>query len=96
MKIRIRPKRLFVMDATGALISAVLLGIVLPYFEVYIGMPLLILYVLAGVALALSLYSLGCFLRSSNRWKRYLKGIAVANLIYCAFTAGTVVYFLSN
>lgn len=88
-----RPPTLFLIDGLGALLSAILLGVVLVQFEAIFGMPPNVLYGLAGIAGGFCIYSLSCFLRKPENWRPYLKGIAIANLAYCALTAGLVVYF---
>jgi hypothetical protein len=47
----LKPKTLFLIDAIGAVLSTVLLGIVLVAFEKYIGMPTNVLYALAATSL---------------------------------------------
>lgn len=85
-------KTLFLIDGLGALLSASLLGLVLPRFEDSVGMPPAILYPLAGVAGLFCLYSLTCYTRPSLQQPRYLRLIAGANLSYCALTLGCVIY----
>ncbi len=43
----LKPKQLFLLDAFGALLSAFFLGFVLVKYQVYIGMPENVLYILA-------------------------------------------------
>lgn len=85
------PKTLFLLDGLGALLSCAMLGLVLPGFEQFFGMPHRALYPLAAIAGLFCLYSLGCFFSMPARWRSFLKTIAVANLAYCGLTAGAVV-----
>jgi len=54
------PHKLFLIDACGALLTAVLVGMVLPAFPHYILMPTSILQSLAAVAGVFALYSAAC------------------------------------
>ncbi len=87
------PKKLFLIDGLGALLTAFFLGVILTRLEDYFGMPPKILYILSLVALMYAIYSMSCHFFISRNWKPYLKGIAIANLMYCCLTIGLVVYF---
>ncbi len=87
---------LFLIDGIGALISTFFLGIVLVQLESYIGIPVSILYVLAGIALVFAAYSLSCYALTPNKWSSYLKAIAIANSMYCFLTLGLVIYFYNQ
>jgi len=78
--------KIFLIDMAGALLTAFLLGVVLPNFQKYIGMPKGILIPLAITALVFSIYSLSCHLLLKANWKPFLKAIAVANWVYCVIT----------
>ena len=89
-------KKLFLIDGLGALLSAFLLGVILVRWEPVFGMPAKVLYPLAAIAGVFAIYSLSChFFLTQNRG-RFLKGIAVANLLYCCLTLTLVVYFYSQ
>lgn len=81
------PYRLFLIDGLGALLSAIMLGLVLPFFYAFIGLPLLVLYVLAVPAVIFCIYSLLCAYGKPKHWQKWMKTIAVLNLIYCLATA---------
>jgi hypothetical protein len=83
---RINPKQLFLVDSIGALISAVMLGIVLTYFEGYIGMPVTVLQPLSLIASFFCIYSFVCFSLNPRNYKPYLIIIAIDNLIYCGIS----------
>lgn len=87
------PKKLFLFDGIGAVISAIFLGIVLVKLEVYFGMPKTVLYMLASLACTYALYSLSCSLFFPSSWRPLLKAIALANLLHCGLTLGLVVSF---
>ena len=83
---KLQPKTIFLIDGMGALASAVLLGLILTRLETFFGLPKNVLYVLAGIALLLAVYSLSnAFMQQINPSRR-LKLIAVANLLYCLLT----------
>lgn len=87
------PKRLFLFDSLGALLSAFLLGVILPSFESLFGMPSKVLYGLATLACLFAIYSFWNHARFKENWRPYLRGIAVVNLLYCCLTAALVIYF---
>lgn len=86
------PRQVFFIDGLGALLTAVMLGIVLAQWEAFFGMPRAKLYILAGVAVIFAVYSLTCYWRLPTNWRPYLRAIAATNLLYCCVTAGLVVY----
>lgn len=88
----INPKKLFLIDSLGALLSAGMLGIVLTRFESTVGMPKQVLYFLAILACIFAVYSFLCFLWVKSNWQIYLKIIALVNLAYCCLTIGLIIY----
>jgi hypothetical protein len=90
------PKRLFLIDGLGALLTAVLLSEVLARFENWFGMPLKTLYFLAFLALVCAIYSLSCYFWAVRNEGFFLKGIAIANLMYCCLTIGLVIALRST
>lgn len=92
-KITLDPRKLFLIDACGALLSAFLLGIILTRFESTFGMPRNVLYFLALVPCIFALYSFSCFFKMPEKWQPFLKAIAYSNQLYCCVTMGLVLYF---
>jgi hypothetical protein len=86
------PKRLFLIDGLGAFLTAFFLGVILSRFENIFGMPHRVLYVLSLVACLYTIYSCCCWFFVSDNWHPYLKGIAIANVIYLCITSGLVFY----
>lgn len=86
-------KTLFLIDGLGALLSAVLLGVVLVRFENIFGMPRHVLYVLSIIAGLLSVYSLTSYFLIRKNPKPYLKILAIANFLYCCLTVSLVFSF---
>ncbi len=92
-KLAASPKRLFIIDGLGALLTALLLGVVLVRFEVLFGMPKTALYLLSMIAIVYTIYSLCCYLFNFSNWRPYLKVIIFANALYCVITIGLLFYF---
>ena len=90
------PRTLFFMDGVGALVTALLVGVVLPTLREYIAMPRPVLRALALTALLLAVYSMACVVLRPARWPRYLRGIALANAMYCVVTAGCLLYLRTH
>lgn len=88
----LQPKRLFLIDAIGALVSAVMLGFVLTGFESSFGMPVKTLRILAIIPVLYFFYSFTCFVKTPRNWRKYLRAIAAANVSYCALTFGLLFY----
>lgn len=86
------PRKLLLIDGLGALLSAFLLGVVLVRWEHIFGMPSKVLYPLAAIAGVFAVYSLSCHWFLTQNHRPFLKGIAIANLLYCCLTLGLVVY----
>lgn len=89
-------KKLFLIDAFGALVSGFMLSVVLVKFDILIGMPKKTLYFLAIIPFILRPYSLLCYFKLNKNWKPFLKGIAIINLLYCCFTAFLIYNFYSE
>lgn len=89
-------RTILLVDGLGALLSAVLLGVVLPAFQSYIGMPVHILRGLAFLAVLLAFTSLGCYRFADPTNPRWLRLISSANLAYCAITLGLLVRYYES
>lgn len=101
-------RTLFLLDAIGALVTAFMLGVVWTHYAPHVGFSIEILYTLSTIALGFALYSSICYLRFPKlKWRIYMRGIAVANTLYCGLTIGLLivqptstllgwVYFLSE
>lgn len=86
----IQTKKIFLVDAIGAMISALLIGLVIAPYEGFFGVPTPIAYLLCFIAILLSAFSLLSYLFTQNSWKKNLRIIAILNLGYCAFTASVL------
>jgi len=80
------------MDSLGALLTAIVLGLIFTRFENAVGMPQKVLYPLSFIACIFSIYSLFCYLIKIENWRPFLKIIAIANLLYCCLTIGFIFY----
>jgi hypothetical protein len=83
------------MDAFGAAVTAVLTGLLLASERLKTGMPPMLLYSLAVLALGLMCYDLVCFFRSGNPAKS-LRRIAALNLAYCGVVAALLLAYFNN
>lgn len=80
------PRKLFLFDSLGALLTAVLLySLLRPNYDLF-GLSSAIFTNLALGALAICLYSLGCFVLIRKGWAPFLRTIALLNGIYCLST----------
>lgn len=86
--------KLFLIDAIGAVVSTVMLGVVLVQLQEYIGMPENVLYALAAIAGVFAIYSLTCYRELIPVRALHLRMIAVGNLSYAALSAVLVAWFL--
>ena len=91
-KLTLSPKRLFLIDGFGALLTAFILFAILRSFNEYFGMPSNVLNLLSIIAFIFSAYSFGCFFLIKNNWHPFLRAIIIANLLYCILTFGLVIY----
>lgn len=87
------PKTLFLLDGIGAMVSAVMLGLVLPMLQDLIGMPKEVLYYLASAAVFFAIYSLSCAAIGPRKWPTFLRIIAFINLTYCVVSVALVYYY---
>jgi hypothetical protein len=87
-----RPRKVFLLDAAGALLTALLLLCIVAPFEGFFKMPAAIVYKLSALAGFFWLYSIGCCWFNPTRWKPYLTAIIIANSLYCCLTLALVLY----
>ena len=89
---KLSPQKLFLIDGLGALLTAILTGLVLTTFEQYFGIPKMVLYYLAAVAGLFAIYSLWNTISMQQNWPTLMTIIALANLTYCSATLALVIY----
>jgi Na+-driven multidrug efflux pump len=93
---RVSHKMLFLVDGLGALVSAAMLGVVLPAIQESIGLAVEVMYMLALIPLFFSIYSFSMYFSRPANWGRWLTTIAMANLLYCILTLIILVSFYSE
>ena len=86
------PKKLFQIDGFGAILSAILLGIVLVKWEYLFGIPKLTLYFLASLPCLFAVYDFYCYFKIDNNLGDFIKRIAIINLMYCCLSIGLAIY----
>lgn len=91
-----KPKQLFLVDALGALISAVLLGFVLVQYQPLFGIPADILYTLAAIPCLFAIYDLICYFSLKSNFGIYLASIAGLNIAYCVFSIGVALLYINQ
>ena len=91
-KIKLNPKKLFLIDGFGAILSAFLLGVVLVQLERIFGIPSTALYFLATFPIIFAIYDFFCYRNKTDNIPRYLNGIAIMNLLYCCLSIGVAIY----
>ena len=89
------PKKLFLIDGFGAIVSAFLLGVVLVKFEEIFGIPTSVLYFLATIPIFFVIYDVFCY-QKHLKIGLLLKGIAVLNILYCCISIGLISYHFSS
>jgi hypothetical protein len=90
------PKKVFLTDGIGALLTGTLLIVVVIPFNKAFGMPQSALYCLAAIAYFFSIYSFYCWYIKSIQWPSLLIAISVANCVYCILTAILLINFTNT
>lgn len=85
-EISLNPRRLFLIDSLGALLSTLLYLFVLAKMVGVFGMPQKVIYPLAVLAGVYTIYSGLCYWLKPKNWRPFLKVIALANLLHCGLT----------
>lgn len=89
-------KRLFLIDAIGASISTIILGLVFLKFHAFFGLPKNIFLLLAIIPFWFSIFSFTCYFKKVKQLKVKLKGIAFANLSYCLLTISLGIFYYES
>ncbi len=92
----LKPKTVFLIDGIGALVSSLSLGILLVQFHEYVGMPIPVLYLLAGIAGTLMCFSLFCHFSSLSKSVKLLRFIGLLNLGYSALTLSLLILYFHH
>lgn len=86
------PRKLFLVDGLGAMLSAFLLGVVLVALEDVFGIPRSTLYILALLPCFFAVYDAYCYQKKEEDLGPFLKGIAIMNISYCVLSIGLAIY----
>lgn len=92
IKFSLSPRKLFLIDGIGALISATFWVIILVRFETFFGIPRAALYLLASFPCFFAVYDFYCYSRIKNNIRIFLKIIAYSNFIYCCISIIVAIY----
>jgi hypothetical protein len=87
------PRKLFLTDALGAMLTVALTVGVLARWTQWFGMPAGALYKLAIAGSVFAVYSFGCFLFIRRSFSPFLRIIALANVSYCAATMALCIVY---
>lgn len=85
-------RTLFLIDGSGAFLTAFCLLVILRPFNEYIGMPQMHLTGLSLVAVGLCMYSFICSFSVKSDWQLFVRILVVMNLFYCCLTLGLVLF----
>lgn len=87
---RINRRNIFLIDGIGAAASAFSLGVALPFFNRWVGLPASVLDLLAAIAVVLALYSFSRYYFADVNNRTWLSLLVLGNLAYCVLTASLV------
>ena len=88
------PKKIFLIDGAGALLTAITLVFTPVLLPGIFGVPPAQTLLLGSIAVCFAVYSLYNYVRfNPTRWKLLLRIIALANLAYCLLSLVVILYF---
>lgn len=93
---KIVKKYYFLLDAFGALYSALFLGVTIVTYNSFFGIPESLILTLSFVALMLFVYDAICFLFINEKWKSMLKFLGYLNITYSIVSLSVVFYYFSE
>lgn len=95
-KLTSNPKKMFLLDGIGALLTGILLiAAVIPLHKEF-GIPQRALYWLFAIACIFSMYSFCCAYFKSGQRPSLLKVISVANCFYCILIVTLLINFINT
>jgi hypothetical protein len=92
-QLSLEPQKLFLLDSLGAFTTAFLLFVVSRNFNEYFGISERILTYLSVLAVCFCIYSTTCYFVIKANWTPFIKGISMANLLYCILTTSLVIFY---
>ena len=90
------PKTLFLVDGMGAVLTAILLGLVLPRYESFFGIPSHMLNVLATIPVLYLSIDIYAFYKSEVYMAKLLRIVARLNFLYCILSLGMALLHFQN
>jgi hypothetical protein len=88
-----KQKTLFLIDSTGAFMTAFFLFVIMIQFNEYFGMHKAVLTYPSVIAFFFGIYSTACFLFLKGGWSPFIRFIGIANVLYCALTTGLLIKY---
>lgn len=88
----IQQRNIFLLDGIGALVSAIIMGLIIANYVPFFGLPKEAAYFLTVFPCLFMVYSLYCHFQKPKPFQSYLKMIIIANLLYCFISLGVVFY----
>ncbi len=79
----LNPRNIFLFDGTGAAVSLIVTGIVLPLFSAQLGLSAQTLYFLAAFPMLYMLYALSCYFFAKDIQNWMIKIMIFGNSLYC-------------
>lgn len=90
------PKKIFLIDFSGAIMSLSSLLLISRYFNAYFDIPDEVVKYLSIGALILILYSFSCLLFLKNTCVKFIKILAFSNILYCFLTILIAILFFKQ
>ncbi len=87
-----KPKKIFLLDSFGALLTTILIYFLLRNFNDFFGLSKDVFELLSLLALIFFIYSINCYFLVKQNWKSFLKIICTANILYCILTFGILIF----
>ena len=92
----VNEKTIFLVDGMGAGVSVMILGVVLPAYQPFIGMPTKTLYLLAALPAVFAIYDVYCYRRVNLAQAKWLRRIILANFAYCMLSGFAMVWYFDQ
>lgn len=93
---QLHPRKIFLMDAIGAFITAFTAYFIIAKNELLFGLPGYVFQKLALLASGFAIYSIVCYLLNLKKWNLFLQLIAFANTVYGFITIGLLMTFYNE
>ena len=94
--IQFHPRKLFLIDGLGAMLSAFMLGVVLVKLERAFGIPSSTLYFLAIFPVLFAIFDFYCYQKKHSKSGQFLRILGILNLMYCCLSIGFAFYHINT